>query len=92
MTATAWALVVLALLAVGMCLWAWLTGGPGPDQRHEDVRQRPAAHSRRNREERTQRLRPPAPNWRWLPHPERPGGEAQPLPPPEDLPWPPRRG
>lgn len=88
MTPTAWALVALLPLAIGLCVWAVRTGSPGPEWRQETVR---AVHSRRNREQHTQRLRPPAPPREWLPYPERPGGEAQRLPPPEDLPWPPLR-
>jgi hypothetical protein len=87
---TSWVLVALVVLALAMCVWAYFTGGQGPEWRQEMVRQRPPAHSRRNRGQTTQRLRPPAPDW--LPPMERPGGEAQPLPPPEDLPWPARRG
>jgi hypothetical protein len=85
-TVTAYALLALVPLAAGLCIWGLLTGGPGPEWRQEAVRQRPAQHSRRNMEQDTRRLTPPSAGW--LPYPDRPGGEAQPLPPPEDLPWP----
>jgi hypothetical protein len=73
-TPTAWVLLGLAPLAIGLVVWGRLTGGPGPDHRHETVRQRPAQHSQKNRDEVTRRLYPPSAGW--LPPRDRPGGEA----------------
>jgi hypothetical protein len=90
---TAWILVGVVVLAAGMCVWAWLTGGHGPNWRMETVRQRPPTHSQANRDEVTRRLKAPDGGWRWLPHPERPGGQApSEFQLPEELPWPMRRG
>lgn len=78
MTPTAWVLAALLPLALGMIVWAHLTGGPGPDWRQEEHRA-PFAHGRKNRGQATQRLAPPVPA-DWLPPMERPGGMAQRLP------------
>ena len=75
-----WLLVALFLTAAGMTVWAALTGDPVAPPRPV----RPALHSREARQERTQRLRPPMPPPPWM---IRDGGQAQPLPAPEDLPW-----
>lgn len=79
MTPTAWVLLAVLVMAGGLCVWAWLTGGQGPEWRQETVRH-PGYHSRRNREDATQRLTPPVPEPDWIPPWERPGGEAQRLP------------
>jgi hypothetical protein len=84
MSPTYWILFAVLLLAAGMVLWAHLTAGPGPEWRHETARE-PGRHTQRNRDQDTRRLRPPAPDW--IPHAARPGGEAQLLPPRDQLPW-----
>lgn len=85
MSVVYWILTGLLAVAASLCLWGWLTGGPGPDRRHEDVRK----PGRRKPEQDTQRLmgRPMHPGEHWVPPWERPGGPA--VPPPD---WPPSRG
>lgn len=84
MSITYWVLLAVLLLAGGLCIWAYLTAGPGPEWRHETARQ-PGQHAQRNRDQLTQRLRPAAPEW--IPYEARPGGEAQLLPSRDQLPW-----
>lgn len=86
MSITYWLLVGLSVAAIGMCVWALVTGGPGPDQRHEDARA-VRKHSREDRGATTQRLGPRPPADFWLPPMERPGGMVQRLPAKEELPW-----
>lgn len=82
MTGTAWGLAVLLVGAAGLCIWAYLTGWDGPDWRQETARQ-PGEHTRRRRDQETQRLTPEAPDW--IPPWERPGGQAQRLPSHEEV-------
>lgn len=83
MTPTAWALAAMVPLAVGLVLWGALTGGPGPDQRHEVIRH---VSTRRGRRKSDPDVEPEAPDW--VPPWERPGGASiQPLPPRDQLPW-----
>ena len=81
MTPTAWALLAMLPLAAGLVIWGALTGGPGPDQRHEVIR-----HARRGRRRSDPGVEPEHPDW--IPPWERPGGAStQPLPPRDQLPW-----
>lgn len=82
MTGTSWTLAALLLGAAGLCVWAYLTGGAGPDWRHEITRT-PGDHTQRRRDQETQRLAQPAADW--VPPWERPGGMAQRLPSHEEV-------
>ena len=73
----------LLLMAGGLCVWALITGSPGPDWRQETARA-PGEHTRKRRDQDTQRLLPPEAA-DWVPPWERPGGVAHRLPPHEDV-------
>jgi hypothetical protein len=77
-----WGLGVLLGLALGLLVWAWLTGGPAGDPRPVRI----PRHARWVGEGGTTRLHPPVP-LADLPGLERDGGMVQRLPDTDDLPW-----
>ncbi len=92
MSVASWLLTGLLVVAGGLCVWGYLTGGPGPVRTQAPTwQQEKARRAARRRGEVTQRLRSqplhPEPDEEWTPPWERPAGTAE--MPPE---WPLRRG